>query len=261
VLGKGFAVYGIFFMEKKKLLLVSVSTGIFLMLVIGASILIFSPPATSLQSEVASGVVPPGKIEADRAFSGVTVSAEGSSGETVSVIPSVSIVSATGEAVTPTVVPSAVPSGTSAARPVVTMQNPASETVETQTVAEASAESPRAVSVSKAAPASTPAPKPKPAATAVTSAAASKPAAVSKPAPAYWVQIGSYSQKSGADKAKENLSQRGLASVVSDSSVQGKIYYRVRVGPWVTRAEADYWLRYVKGIDGYENSQVWQSGI
>jgi DedD protein len=66
--------------------------------------------------------------------------------------------------------------------------------------------------------------------------------------------------KSGADKAKASLSERGLVSVIFDSEVQGKTYYRVRVGPYISQAEADYWLRLVKAIDGYEKSQVWKSG-
>ncbi|MDR0637864.1 MAG: SPOR domain-containing protein [Spirochaetaceae bacterium] len=74
------------------------------------------------------------------------------------------------------------------------------------------------------------------------------------------MQIGSYTQKSGADKVKASLSERGLVSVIFDGDVQGKTYYRVRVGPYVSQAEADYWLRFVKDIDGFENSQVWKSG-
>jgi DedD protein len=74
------------------------------------------------------------------------------------------------------------------------------------------------------------------------------------------VQIGSYTQKNGADKAKQNLSERGLKSVITNSDVQGKTYYRVRIGPYVSQAEADYWLKLVRVIDGFEKSQVWKSG-
>jgi DedD protein len=74
------------------------------------------------------------------------------------------------------------------------------------------------------------------------------------------VQIGSYTQKSGADKVKQNLNDRGLASVITNGDVQGKTYYRVRIGPYISQSEADYWLKLVRSIDGFENSQVWKSG-
>jgi DedD protein len=108
-----------------------------------------------------------------------------------------------------------------------------------------------------------PAAAPRPAAT-PKPAVAPKSAVTQRPAPkpegAYWVQIGSYAKKSGADKVKATLSERGLVSVIFDSEVQGITYYRVRVGPYVSRSEADYWLRLVKAMDGYENSLVWKSG-
>jgi hypothetical protein len=47
-------------MEKKKLLLVSVSVGLFLVIVIGASILVFSPRDYSLAMKAETVPVPPG---------------------------------------------------------------------------------------------------------------------------------------------------------------------------------------------------------
>jgi DedD protein len=91
-----------------------------------------------------------------------------------------------------------------------------------------------------------------------------KPAPV-KPAPkpetAYWVQAGSYTQKNGADKAKEALSQKGLVSVITNSEVQGKTYYRVRVGPYISSDEADYWLKLIRKLDGFEQSQIWKGRL
>jgi DedD protein len=203
-------------MEKKKLLLISASTGVFLMLVIGASILIFTPPSFSPPPATEVAVIQPGK-PAD--VPGLTKPVE----EPVEVVPQdiVPQVSIIAEPVKP---------------PVVNIEVSAVEKAVTPPVVEA--------------PKPAPAPAPKP-------VAAPKP----KSEAAYWVQIGSYTQKSGADKAKMSLSERGLGSVIFDGDIQGKTFYRVRVGPYVSRAEADYWLRFVKEIDGFENSQVWKSGI
>jgi DedD protein len=48
--------------------------------------------------------------------------------------------------------------------------------------------------------------------------------------------------------------------VIFNSDVQGKTFYRVRVGPYVSQAEANYWLKLVKAMDGFENSLIWKSG-
>jgi DedD protein len=224
-------------MEKKKLLLVSVSTGIFLMLILGASILVFSPrtvaPASSSRE-----IIPPGNSAARgtaAAEPGLPRTAAGK--PEADPVPVVTIIAAPAEPVAP----------------------PAN--IETR-----AAEEPKTEPVQKPVAAAAPVQKP-----AVTAAPVQKPvqrpaaaAPVAQPAPkppaAYWVQAGSYTLKSGADKAKASLSERGLVSVIFDNEVQGKTYYRVRIGPYVSQAEADYWLRLVKAINGYEKSQVWKSG-
>jgi DedD protein len=205
------------------------------MLVLGASILIFTPQVIT-QPEIITAAIPPGNPDAPPSLP------------------------------EPPKPPAAAESPDNGAKKVVlpisveTVEAPAvkiesSETVKSEVVKpKPEAAPPIPVPVS-APPASAP---PKPAAKPVVQPqrpASSAPKAV----PAYWVQIGSYTQKSGADKVKADLFERGLGSVVFDSEVQGKIYYRVRVGPYVSKAEADYWLRLVKGIKGFEKSQVWQS--
>ncbi|MDR1470313.1 MAG: SPOR domain-containing protein [Spirochaetaceae bacterium] len=212
-------------MEKKKLLLISVSTGVFLMLVIGASILIFTPPSFSSRPTADVVVIPPGK-PADGPVSRPDVTKPAGEQTEATVKNSVPQVSIIEEPAKP---------------PVVNIEISAVGNTGTPPVVE------------------TPKPAPKPVAKPV---ASPKPAVAPKPksGAAYWVQIGSYTQKSSADRARASLSERGLVSVIFDGDVQGKIYYRVRVGPYVSQAEADYWLRFVKDIDGFENSQVWKSG-
>jgi DedD protein len=196
-------------MEKKKLLLVSVSTGIFLILVLGASILIFSPRTISART-----AIPPGNS---------------GTGALSNLPQAVKEDAAKPEESAPDGAPNGVPT-------VSFIPEPAPVAIE-------------------AAVAEAPVAKP-----AVVQKPAAKPAAAQKPVTAYWVQIGSYTVKSGADKVKANLAERGLVSVIFDNEVQGKIYYRVRVGPYVSQAEADYWLKLVRAMDGYEKSLVWKSG-
>jgi DedD protein len=93
---------------------------------------------------------------------------------------------------------------------------------------------------------------------------AQKPAAPKEPAEtpaksAWWVQTNSYTNRSLADNSKEVLKSKGIASVVTPAVVNGKTYYRVRVGPYTSRTEAEYWLSLIKTIKDMENSQIWQS--
>jgi DedD protein len=90
-------------------------------------------------------------------------------------------------------------------------------------------------------------------------AGASAPA---RPAPArpvrsdYWVQTGAFSAKVRAEGARETLAGKGIASIIENRVVDGKTWYRVRVGPYTSENEANYWLSLVKTIDGFADSQV-----
>ena len=72
----------------------------------------------------------------------------------------------------------------------------------------------------------------------------------------FWIQTGSFSNKTNAEKARETLGARYLTAEIFTKDSAGKTTYRVRVGPYKTRAEADYWLGTVKEIPGFANSFV-----
>jgi DedD protein len=89
-----------------------------------------------------------------------------------------------------------------------------------------------------------------------------KPAAApapAKPRDSYWVQTGSFSLQTRAEGARELLAARGIASVIENRDVDGKTWFRVRVGPYTSQNEADYWLSLIKNIQGFEGSQVWKN--
>lgn len=95
-------------------------------------------------------------------------------------------------------------------------------------------------------------------------AAASRPAA--RPASAetrtaYWVQTGAFSTKVRAENAKESLENKGIKSIIENRDIDGRTWYRVRVGPYTTENEANYWLALVKAIDGFGESQVRQTTV
>jgi DedD protein len=72
----------------------------------------------------------------------------------------------------------------------------------------------------------------------------------------YWVQTGAYSTKTRAEAVKEQLKTRGITSILDIKEVNGKTYYRVRIGPYTTQKEAQYWLSLVKNIDGFSESYI-----
>jgi DedD protein len=73
----------------------------------------------------------------------------------------------------------------------------------------------------------------------------------------FWIQTGAFSTIKYAEGAKDYLAERGITSIIEDPVINGKTWYRVRVGPYTTRDEANYWLALVKSIDGFSASQVW----
>ncbi|MDR0567693.1 MAG: SPOR domain-containing protein [Spirochaetaceae bacterium] len=296
-------------MEKKKLLLVAVSVGIFLIIVIGLSILIFLPK--NKDSQAASRVVsredaprntpavkpetpPPQLTELDprepasvdavgllrnrddlgslqqmpaqpSAVPSQTGNGGGNNGSSLVIeIPKPSSAAIpTGTGTPPP------PSGT-AARTAPVSSPPASSTSqmtkppENRTFAsQPPAVSPATASLVTAPPSGMTAPQYENA-TAVPVSSPSPPAGT-KPSTAlrirdnYWVQVGSFSTQVRAEDAKEALAAKGITAIIINRDINGQNFFRVRIGPYTSQNEADYWVARIKNINGFENSQIWQS--
>ena len=100
--------------------------------------------------------------------------------------------------------------------------------------------------VKAAAPASTaptsPAATPAPAVPAATRAAASAAAAVPKPGAAgllFFAQAGAFTRADDAEAQRAKLALLGLDAKVTEREQAGRTVYRVRVGPFEARAQAD----------------------
>jgi DedD protein len=234
-------------MEKKKLLLVAVSVGVFLVIVISAAVLVFNPRSAPVQSTAPilseysgssrSATADPSNMVGNPELNQLrdpslpspiqenTIYINGDPGSKLTLDRS-------DDAVTTTTVIS-IPKPASAAVPTAPAKEPPKPAAQP------------AQTVVKAAP------------------AAAKPAAsVAPPKKSYndfWVQAGSYSTRDRADKVKKTLDDKGITSIITNQEINGQTYYRVRVGPYTSRNEADYWLVMVKSIEGFEGSQVWES--
>ena len=221
-------------MEKKKLLLVAVSVGVVLLIIIGIPLMMIVPKhnyasARDAQFDVNRDWVT--TIEPN-AFGRVQPPAE------------------------PFVEQKEVFSQPEETLHVTTLTVPIPETVAVPNTPAAPSQKQALVKLAPAAKPESVASKPAPSKPA---AKAAKPAAAKSDKASYnnyWVQTGAFSTKIRAEGAKESLASRGITSIIDNRDIDGKTWYRVRVGPYTSETEANYWLALVKSIDGFGESQV-----
>ena len=72
----------------------------------------------------------------------------------------------------------------------------------------------------------------------------------------FWIQAGAFSSHVRAEAVRESLRSKGIASIIENRNIDGRVYYRVRIGPYLSESEANYWLALVRSIDGFALSQV-----
>ena len=238
--------------EKKKLLLVAVSVGVFLVIIISAAILVLTPKVPAGGTAFSSTrAIPagPGGTETGRpqpayvdpsdmlrnndSIRGIqTPPGENAAGETN--------ISVSGEA-----------SGADRdGRVTIDIPKPSTAAVpDTPAVSQTPPAAARPAATVTAAPAQS-------AATARPTAAAS---AQTRTRNDFWVQTGAFTARIRAEGVKETLASKGITSIIENREVNGSTWYRVRVGPYTSETEANYWLALVKSIDGFADSQVRQT--
>jgi len=238
--------------EMKKLLLVAVSVGVFLLITITVAIVGLTPKAMPQESVFSSAIpvsqsrnIPdimsnmPEQVEITQApdfryneavniTEPAAVAADNNSGDRLTIqIPRPSS--------------AAVPDAPPASSIPVVRQQPAAAPV-----------------ARPAAPAAAPAVRP------AAPAPAPRPAPAARPTPAktindFWIQTGAFSAMVRAEDAKELLASKGLVSIIENREINGRTWYRVRLGPYTSEREANHWLEIVKAIDGFGESQVRQT--
>jgi len=257
-------------MEKKKLLFVAISVGVFLTLTIGAAILIFTPKSIS---PAAVAVYPP-----PRPVTGITVlptpaitgPGVGFEHDVSQQVDAVGLVRNNEDM--PGLRPLPDGAGQQGGNFHITGQDSPLRPTETRiTVPQPStAAVPTTPPAGRAAPRATPqAPVQQPPRPVAQAAPATRPAAsaASQPRVAaqtrvhndFWVQTGAFSTVANAEGVKEALASKGIASIIDNRVIDGRPLFRVRVGPYTSMNEANYWLSLIRSIDGFEESQVRQT--
>jgi len=248
-------------MEKRKLLIVAISVGVFLVLAIGAAILIFTPrnaaafplasskggPATSVAAPSTPPPAAPLVPESDTSQPAATQSMDAL--DLVRSAAGVPGLKTPPEGVTQQepgfYVNGAQASGTAkSSETTITVPKPSTAAV------------PNTAPAGKAASPSSPRPPSKPAQTAPSVASQPKPSTQTKTINDYWIQVGAYSTSARAQGVKDTLSSKGITSVIVSQVVNNKTVFRVRVGPYTSQNEANYWNALLKSIDGFEDSQI-----
>lgn len=231
-------------MDKKKLLIIAISIGFFLVIVVGFAILVFSPRSVpAAVSPALSGTTP--SSSPPRSAGTTTPAQPGILDTTVydadtsneipdnqtqpdgSVLISVPSPRAPG-------VPSSAPTGSASSQ--------TSTLIPATTPEPAPVLRPASVAPAVTKPVQTPAPVVKP-----------------KVLDNYWIQAGSFSTLNRAEGAKELLMIKGFIPIIESHDVQGSTVFRVRVGPYTSQTEANYWLPIIKAISGFEDSLVWKT--
>lgn len=92
--------------------------------------------------------------------------------------------------------------------------------------------------------------------TAPKTAAASVRASETKTATTqYWVQAAAFTSKKSADNAVVILDDNKIpANIFTYQDPKGTLYYRIRVGPYVTKSEAEYWQTRIAKIDTFAST-------
>ncbi len=81
-------------------------------------------------------------------------------------------------------------------------------------------------------------------------------AAPKAPTNQYWVQAASYVSRQNADNARNALLKQKIpAEVFTHTGDEGVQYYRVRVGPYTTKSEAEYWNALIKTVDNFADAK------
>jgi DedD protein len=213
-------------MEKKKLLLVAISVGVFLMIVVGASLLIFSgndsvAKSRDLPPVISSGVDPQTLRDTEQTTPPETVADTMPDTELQLFVSEADVPVKPAESAPATIT---VPAPRGTAIP----DTPKAQSPAAQARPAPRQEAPRA------------AVQPRPAPAPVAAARPSTPRTETKSNSDYWIQTGAFTTQIRAEGAKESLADKGITSVIDNSSVNGRTWYRVRVGPYISENEANY---------------------
>ena len=239
--------------ERKKLLWISVSACIFVLIVLAVGFFLMSPKKGSAQAPATIGNSAPPKAQDPQDFLSSPPAAptleqpQPKDGNMIVVYgdnPKPDAAAAAGSA-------GATPSAPSSSSSPAATAEPSATSGDEELDSSPAAVSPAAKKAPPKAAKAKPAPK-----------AAQVPAKpVMVKADEYWIQAASFTSRGRADELKQGLAEKGIAALITVKDISGKSYYRVRVGPYSARAEADGWLERLKALEGCAEAYVSKTSV
>ena len=77
----------------------------------------------------------------------------------------------------------------------------------------------------------------------------------------YWVQTASLASRINAERARDKLAEQHMKVEIFTKETSSGLTHRVRVGPFTNSTEANYWLNSIKKIKGFEKSYVTEEKV
>ena len=78
----------------------------------------------------------------------------------------------------------------------------------------------------------------------------------SKAVTRFWVQVAAYSNKKSAENARSVLDNNKIpADIFTYEDNKSRLFYRVRVGPYTTKSEAEYWKAKIEKISDFAKAE------
>ena len=77
----------------------------------------------------------------------------------------------------------------------------------------------------------------------------------------YWVQTASLASRINAERARDTLAAQHMKVEIFTKETSVGLTHRVRVGPFSNNTEAKYWLNSIKKIKGFESSYVTEEKV
>lgn len=77
----------------------------------------------------------------------------------------------------------------------------------------------------------------------------------------YWIQAASFTSRGRADELKDLLAAKGVASLISVKDIDGKSWYRVRIGPYSGKNEAEGWLLKLKALPACSEAYITKTSV
>lgn len=246
-------------MEQKKILWIIASVGVFLLVVMGAALIInrpaqgVEPSLASLQSNNDTWVMSPiseipvqaadtFQTEGELVGGGITSTASSVQTAQDSPVDSMTVYSGTTNVY-----------GLSEATTI--DLNSIKEAVQQATITATNQAGVAAVASKSPVPAKAPASeatKPISSGTSKSATTKSTASSSSKVQDQYWVQVASVTNKNNAENARAALASNKIESeIFTHRADNGTLYYRLRVGPYTTKTEAEYWKGRIALIDEF----------